>query len=289
MKILEAVIIAVVITILSAIIYFGRRKISDWWFGRKVKPKLKQALEIYEKEILPEYVTTKPKITPIQEKSEIPPGLAYGYIFIPKGQEELIWQTLIAYLPITSSLKTLRILFDQNLRESLFDVLSYQLGMKLGKEEIAVQFRDIALSKHAEDFETMERIYSDGKLTHIILWEASIRFRQTGGDISTSNMKEFSKLVRKISKIDANVVRIGKKKPSKYVKDIIKSGRGVVLLARGKNISNAVDVANQLKEKGYKLYTHKELGFSNPEIGTWHFEQEGRMKSLMRVWLKKKS
>lgn len=289
LRIFEGIIIAVAITILGAIAYFGRRKISNWWFGRKIKPKLKQALEIYEKEILPEYVTIKPKITPIQEKSEIPPGLPYGYIFVPKGQEELIWQTLIAYLPVSSSLRTLRILFDQNLRESLFDVLSYQLGMKLGKEEIAVQFRDIALSKHTEDFETMERIYSDGKLTHIILWEASIRFRQTGGDISTSHMKEFSKLVRKISKIDAIVVRIGKMEPSKYVERIIKLSRGVVLLARGKNISNAVDVANQLREKGYKLYPQKELGFSNPEIGTWHFEQEGRKKSLMRIWLKKKS
>ncbi len=78
-------------------------------------------------------------------------------------------------------------------------------------------------------------------------------------------------------------------KPSKYVEDIMKLGRGVVLLARGNFIANAVYVTNQLREKGYELYTGEELGFPNPEIGTWYFEQQEIEKSLLRVWLKIKS
>jgi len=288
-KIFEAVIVAVIIAILAAIAYFSRRKISNWWFGRKVKPKLKRALDIYEKEILPEYVTTKPKITPIEEKSQIPPSLPYGYIFVPKGQEELIWEALIAYLPTSSSLRRIRILFDKGLRESLFDVLSYQLGLKLGREEIAVKFRDIALDTHEEDFEAMERIYSDGKLTNIILWEAGIRFRKTKGKISVSDTREFSRLVRKIAQIDAVVIRVGAATIAQYVDEIIKIGRGAILLARGKYISKAVDISNQLVGKNYELYTREDLGFTNPEIGTWYFETTKNEVSLMRVWLRKKN
>lgn len=279
--------VTIFLIFLATTYYFSRKKISNWWFGRKVKPKVKQALEIYEKEILPEYVTTKPKITPIEEKSQIPTDLPFGYIFVPKGQEELMWKTLIAYLPVTSSLRRIRILFDKNLRESLFDVLSYQLGLKMGKEEIAVKIRDIALDRHEEDFETMERVYSDGKLTTIILWEASLRFKRSQGKISTSDVKEFSRLVRKIAKIDAVVIRIGEMGVPQYVDKIIEVGRGVVLLARGRFIQKAVDISNELIKKGYELYPPQELGFTNPEIGTWLFEISMHAVSFMRVWLKK--
>lgn len=286
--IIVQIIIFIIVAILSAISYISRRRISNWWFGRKIEPKFKKAYDIYEKEILPEYVDTKPKIEIIEEKSQMPTSLPFGYIFIPKGQEELIWQALIAYLPVSSSLKRIRVLFDKDLRESLFDLLSYQLGMKLGKEEIAVNFRDLSLEKHKEDYEAVEKIYNDGKLTTIILWEASLRFRKTRGNITANDVEEFSKLVRKISKIDAMVVRIGDLNPDTYVNDIIKSNRNAILLARGTYVSKAVDVASQLMNKGYELFTQQELEFCNPEIGTWHFEKQNRTVSFIRIWLKKK-
>jgi len=135
----------------------------------------------------------------------------------------------------------------------------------------------------------MEKIYNDGKLTTIILWEASLRFRKTRGNITTSDIEEFSKLVRKIAKIDATVIRIGEGEPQVYVEEIVKTNRNVVLLARGTYISKAVDVTCQLIEKGYELFTQKELGFGNPEIGTWYFEQQDKTVSFMRIWLRKKS
>lgn len=200
---------ALILALLGAIAYSSRKRISNWWFGRKVNPKIKQAIAIYQKEILPEFETAKLKVEIVEEKSEMPSTLPFGYLFIPKGQEELIWNTLIACLPITCSLKNVRVLFDQSLRESLFDVLSYQLGLKLGKQEVAVAFRDSSLSRHRDDYEAMEKIYSDGKLTTIVLMEASIRFKRTGGNITVSDVDEFSKLVRKIAEIDAMVVRVG--------------------------------------------------------------------------------
>lgn len=283
------IILAIIVGIIVSVGLFWRKKIRTWRFSRRITPKLDKALSVYEKEIIPEYVTTKPKMKIVQKKEEIPPDLPFGYIFVPEGQEELIWHTLIAYLPVSSSLRRIRILFDKDLRESLFDVLSYQLGLKLGKEEVAVKFRDIALERHEEDFGVMERIYSDGKLTYIILSEASLRFRRTKGKISVSDVKEFSRLVRKIAQIDAVVVRVGEKKKSRYVDKIIQTGRGAVLLARGKYICKAVDISNQLVGENYELYNLEELGFSNPEIGTWYFETTKNEVSLMRIWLKKKS
>jgi DNA-binding protein len=283
------IVVVIILAVLTATFYFSRRRISNWWFGRKINPKIKQACDAYQKDILPEYETVRPKIEIVEEKSEMPSSIPFGYIFIPKGQEELIWDTLIAYMPINCSLKRVRVLFDQNLRESLFDVLSYQLGMKLGKDEIAVAFRDSSLVKHRDDYEAMERIYSDGKLTTIVLLEASIRFRRTGGMVTTSDVYEFSGLVRKISKIDAIVTRVGKQSHTYYSEQISGSGRNVILLARGQNISKAVYVANDLQRKGYALYSYDELEFPNPEIGTWHFEGEKKGEvSFMRIWLKSK-
>lgn len=288
-EIIYPIIVAIIIATLTGIFYFSRRRISNWWFGRKINPKIKQACDTYQKQILPEYVTVKPKIEIVEEKSKMPGHIPFGWLFIPKGQEELIWDTLIGYLPINCSLKRIRVLFDQSLRESLFDVLSYQLGMKLDKDEIAIAFRDASLAKHKDDYEAMERIYSDGKLTTIILLEASIRFKKTGGNITTSDVDEFSKLVRKIALIDAIVVRIGDKDPRYYCEEILKAGRNVILLARGMNMGRAVEVQDKLIEKGYELYSPEELEFPNPEIGTWHFEGEKKgEKPFMRIWLKLK-
>jgi DNA-binding protein len=288
-QIIYPIIVAIAIATLSGIFYFSRGRISNWWFGRKISPKIKLACETYQKQILPEYDTTKPKIEIVEEKSKMPSRIPFGWLFIPKGQEELIWDTLIAYLPINCSLKRIRALFDQSLRESLFDVLSYQLGMKLDKDEIAVAFRDESLAKHKDDYEAMEKIYSDGKLTTIVLLEASVRFKKTGGNITTSDVDEFSRLVRKIAQIDAMVIRVGKGNPTNYCEEILKAGRNVILLARGMNIIHAVEIQDKLAEKGYELYSHEELEFPNPEIGTWHFEGEKKgEKPFMRIWLKLK-
>jgi len=281
--------VVVSLLLLGAVYYFARRRISNWLFGRKVKPNLKEAIDIYEKEILPEFVTGKPKITPIEEKGRIPPGLPYGYIFVPKGQEELIWETLITHLPASSSLRRIKVLFDKDLRESLFDVLSYQLGLKLGREEVAVKIRDIALERHEDDFEIMEKLYSDGKLTNIILWEAGYRFQKSQGQISTSNVKEFSTLVRKLAQIEATVIRVGEMRISRYIDMILEIGGGIVLLARGQYTAKALEITAQLFEKGYELYTLEELGFANPEIGRWTFKVKKGEVAYVRVWLKRKN
>jgi len=280
------IILAVIVTILASIAVFWRNRIRKWRFSRRVKPKLDKALSVYENEIIPEYVTTKPKIKVIQKTEEIPEDQPFGYIFVPEGEEELIWKTLIAFLPISSSLRRIKILFDENLRGSLFDLLSYELGMKMGKETLAVKFRDNAIKRYKEDFQAMEKVYEDRKLTLIILSEASFRYRQSNGHITSSEVEEFSTLVRKIAQIDAVVVRVGQKPASMYLKKILASKRGVVLLARGNNIVRAIEISEKLQEKGFTEIPKKELGLPNPETGIWYFEypDPGEVP-FMRIWL----
>ena len=286
---LPHIITSIVIAILLAIIYYCRDTLKKWLFKRKVNPLLKKALSTYEEKVLPEYVEEKPKLKVVLKKEELPTEYPFGYIFIMPGQEELLWDILVTVVPISSSLKSIRILFDENLRKSLFDHLSYKLGLELGKEDIAVKFRDQAMALRPNDYETIEKLYNGGKLTAIILCEASIRLRGTKGKPSISDVKEFSKLVRKIAEIDAVVVRVGEGTVDAYVEECLKKESGIVLLARGKYISKTVDITNRLLTSGFKMFTKKELGFPNPEIGTWEFVQPTTKEkvSFMRIWLKR--
>lgn len=289
-KILEElfweIITGIILTISGAAFFFGRHKIRKWLFKRKVSPKFTEALSVYETEILPEFVETKPKIIVAKRKEELPDALPFGYIFVPEGEEELIWGTLIASIPVSASLRRIKILFDESLRKSMFDFLSYQLGLKLDKEEIAVWFRDNALRERLEDFQAMEKIYNDGKLTYVILAEASIRMQKRRGQPSVSDVKEFSTLVRKIAKIDASILRIGERNTSHYVEKALEKGKGVILLARGFYLETAVKVSEALRQRGFKNFTQDELGFQNPEMGTWLYA-DGAQKPFMRIWLKK--
>ena len=95
--------------------------------------------------------------------------------------------------------------------------------------------------------------------------------------------------MRKIGSIDAMVIRIGGRNVKNNAEEIVKTGRNVVLLARGKYITTAVEISNQLCERGYELFSQTELEFCNPEIGTWHFEKDNRTVSLMRIWLKEEA
>jgi len=291
-KILEElfweIITGIILTISGAAFFFGRHKIRRWLFARKVTPKATQALSVYEKEVLPEFVETKPKIKVVKRKEELPDDLPFGYIFVPEGEEELIWSTLIAYIPVSASLRRIRVLFDENLRKSMFDFLSYQLGLKLDKDEIAVRFRDNALRERSEDFQAMEKMYNDGKLTYIILAEASIRMQRTRQQPSVSDVEEFSTLVRKIAEIDAAILRIGWKKTSHYVDKALEKKRGAILLARGVYVKTAIKVSEALGQRGFKNFTQDELGFQNPENGTW-FYKDGGQKPFMRIWLKKEN
>lgn len=280
----------VLFILLAAIYIFGRNRIKKYWFKRKVKPKFDRSIRTYEEEIVPEFVESRPDIKVLGEKEKIPDDLPFGYIFVPPGEEELIWRTLIAYIPVSSSMRRIRILFDEDLRKAMFDLLSYELGLKLHMEDLAVTFRDNALRNYREDFGVMEKIYTDGKLTTVILMEASERFGRTQGHITSSDVTEFSVLVRKIAEIDAKVVRIGMRySVEKIVEEILKMERGVVLLARGRHIKKAISVSNRLKEEGYEGIPHEELGLPNPEEGTWHFEHpEPNEVPFMRIWLRKK-
>jgi hypothetical protein len=242
-------------------------------------------VSIYEKEVLPDYVETKPKIIVAQKAQEIPDDLPFGYIFVPEGQEELVWNTLIAYIPICCSLRKIKLLFDENLRKSLFDLLSYELGLKLKQETLAVSYRDHGLKTYKEDYKVMESLYQDKKLTIVILLEASTRLRRSGGHISASDVEEFSTLVRKIAKVDAIVVRVGRNLVK--AEEIMASKRGVVLLARGKNIEKAIKLSNDLEANGYVKIPEAELGLPNPEEGMWYFTYpKVNEVPFMRVWLK---
>lgn len=283
-----AIITGIILMILGAVFFFGRHKIRKWLFRRKVTPKTTEALSVYEKEILPEFVESKLKIIVAKRKEELPAELPFGYIFVPEGEEELIWRTLIAYIPVSASLRRIKILFDESLRKSIFDFLSYQLGLKLGKEEIALSFRDNALRERSEDFQAVEKLYSDGKLTYVILAEASIRMQGTMQQPSVSDIEEFSTLVRKIAEIDATILRIGKWSSSYYVEKALEKKRGVILLARGFYLKTAVEVAEGLRQRGFKNFTQDEIGFQNPEIGIWFFA-DGAKVPFMRIWLKKEN
>jgi len=287
---LPQITIAITIAIILGILYYCRDQIRKLLFSHRVKPFIKQALSTYEEKVLPEYVEAKPKVKVVLKKEDMPTEHPFGYIFIPAGQEELLWDILVTVVPISSSLKSIRVLFDENLRKSLFDLLSYRLGLELGKEDIAVKFRDQAIALRPDDYETMEKLYEGGKLTAIILLEASIRLRKTRGKPSVSDVKEFSTLVRKIAEIDAVVVRVGDKPVQAYVEESLEKKAGIILLARGAYISKAVDIANQLSEKGFEMFSEKELGFPNPETGTWEFIEPKKKEkvSFMRIWLKRK-
>lgn len=288
---LPQIIIAIAIAIILAIIYYCRDQIRKWAFAQRVKPLVKQVLSTYEEKVLPEYIEAKPKLKVVLKKEDIPTEHPFGYIFIRVGQEELLWDILLTVVPISSSLKSIRVLFDENLRKSLFDLLSYRLGLELGQEDIAVKFRDQAMALRPEDYEKMEKLYGGGKLTAIILLEASIRLRKTKGKPSISDVKEFSTLVRKIAEIDAVVVRVGDKPNQAYVDEALEKKCGIILLARGGYICKAVDIANLLRTKGFQMFSEKELGFPNPEIGTWQFAQPAKKEvvSFMRIWLKRTS
>ena len=279
------IIFLVLFTVVGGVYLFGRNKIRRFLFLKKIAPKLQEVMSVYEKEVLPDYVETKPKIIVAQKTDEIPDDLPFGYIFVPEGQEELVWSTLIAYIPICCSLRKIKLLFDESLRRSLFDLLSYELGLKLNQENLAVAYRDHGLKTHKEDYKVMESLYQDKKLTIVILLEASIRLRKSGEHISANDVEEFSTLVRKIAQIDAVVVRIGKS-PVK-VEEIVASGRGVVFLARGKNIEKAIRLSNRLEANGYVKVSEAELGLPNPEQGIWYFTYP-KVKEVpfMRVWLK---
>ena len=152
-----------IVLIIGAIYFFGWNKIRRWWFKRKIRPSFDKSISRYE-EILPDFVEEKPKIKVIDKDDKIPEDIPFGYIFIPEGEEELIWSTLITYIPVSSSMKGIRILFDENLRKALFDLLSYKLGLKLNMENLAVDFRDNALRKYREDFELIEKMADLAKL-----------------------------------------------------------------------------------------------------------------------------
>ena len=288
---LPQIIIAVIIAVVLGFLYYCRDLIKKTLFAHRVKPLLKKAVSTYEEKVLPEYVETKPKLKVVLKKEELPSEHPFGYIFIAPGEEELLWDILLAVVPISSSLKSIRILFDENLRKSLFDLLSYRLGLELGKEDIAVKFRDQAMALRPNDYEIIEKLYGGGKLTAIILMEASIRLQKTKGKPSASDVKEFSTLVRKIAEIDAEVIRVGERYVQTYVEEALQKKSGVILLARGDYISKAVEVATTLCTKGFQMFSEKELGFPNPEIGTWEFIEPKKKKtvSFMRIWLKRTS
>lgn len=272
--------------ILGAIYFFGWNTIRKWWFKRKIVPSFDKSISLYEREILPEFVEEKPKIKVIDENDDIPEDIPFGYIFVPEGEEELIWNTLIMYIPVSSSLKGIKILFDENLRKALFDLLSYKLGLKLNMQNLAVGFRDNALRKYREDFKVIEKIYDDGKLTTVILMEASERFRRRKGEISTSDVEEFSILVRIISEMDVKVIRVGHLDVSKDVDETFEAGRDIVLLARGRHTEKAIFISELLKEKGYELIPEEDLKLKNPHPGIWRFV-DGKEVPFYRVWLRK--
>ena len=91
--------------------------------------------------------------------------------------------------------------------------------------------------------------------------------------------------MRKIAQIDAVVIRVGRKPV--LIEEILASKRGVVLLARGKNIERAIKISDRLQANGYVKIPEADLGLSNPEEGIWHFlyPKVGEVP-FMRIWLR---
>lgn len=280
------IIFLILFAIIGSVYLFGRDRVRRYLFRRKIAPKVQEIVSVYEKEVLPDYVETKPKIIVAEKTQEIPTDLPFGYVFVPEGQEELVWNTLIAYIPICCSLRKIKLLFDETLRKSLFDLLSYELGLKMGKENFAVAYRDHGLKEYEQDYKVMESLYKDKKLTVVILLEASIRLRKTKGHVTASDVEEFSTLVRKIAQVDAIVIRVGGKNPIR-VEEIVANGRGVVFLARGKNIKRVKQLSSELEANGFVKVPEEELGLPNPEEGIWYFTYpKVNQVPFMRVWLK---
>lgn len=287
-SVMTKIIIGVAIAVILALIYFFRDRIKKWFFARKIKPVYDSIMSAYEEKVLPGYIDEKPKIKVQLRKEDLPSEPVFGYIFVPAEDIERGINMLLTCVPVSSSLRGIRLLFDEKLRKSLFNYLSYKLCIETGRPEVAVRFRDKALKDCTKEYETIEKLYGEGKLTLIILNEAVIRYRKSKGKPSTSDVKEFSRLVRKLVEIDVKVIRIGDNPTRYYVKKAIEGKRGTVLLARGHYINKAVEVADILREKGFELYKSDELGFSNPEIGTWHFiHPEEHDVPLQRIWLKR--
>ena len=247
-------------------------------------------METFEKKVLPEYVETRPKLIVQLKKEDLPEEPPFGYIFVPPQDAETAIRFLVSYVPLNSSLRIIRALFDEKMRHALFDYLSYKLGMEINRPEIAIKFRDKALKEYPEEYKTIEKLDSEEKLTGIILEEAFIRIKKCRGKPSTSDIEEFSLLVKKIAEMDIAVMRIGESSPQVYAKQILQKECSVVLLARGLYISTAIEVANILIEEGYEYFSSDELGFQNPELGVWHFYYPPPEHDvpLIRIWLKKK-
>jgi hypothetical protein len=287
--IIHGIIIAVTGSIVLALIYFCRNRIEKWhWKRYKIKPVYEPMMSTYEKKVLPDYVEVKPGIKVQLKKEDLPAEPSFGYVFVPGKDAERAIDILLACIPVSSSLRSIRVLFDEKLRRSLFDYLSYRLALEIGKEDRAVAFRDKALREYPKEYEIIERLYEEGKLTGILFNEAIIRFRRANGKPSTSDMQEFSRLVKKLVEIDVMVIRIGEATAESYVEEVIEKKCGAVLLARGRYTEKALDVSSQLCEKSFELFSVEELGFSNPEIGTWHFVHPKEHDiPLMRIWLKR--
>jgi len=249
-------------------------------------------LDKFEKEVLPEYVETRPKLlVQLKEEDDLKEEPPFGYICIPAEEPEKVIKVLLTYIPVNSSLRIIRTLFEKKMNNALFDYLSYKLAIKTGHPEIAVKFRDKALEEYPQEYKTIEKLDRDGKLTSVVLEEAFLRIRKCHGEPSTSDIEEFSLLVKKIAEMDISVVRIGETSPQTYVKQILQKKGSVVLLARGLYVTKAIEIANRLLEEGYEYYSSEELGFHNPELGVWHFYHPPPEHDvpLIRIWLKKEN
>jgi len=271
-------------------LYYFRDSLKKWFYQRKIKPTYDRVMDTFEEKVLPGYVETRPKLMVQLRKEDLPKESPFGYILVPPEDAEKVMPFLVSYVPLNSSLRIIRTLFEEKMRLALFDYLSYKLGIKINCPEIAVKFRDRALRDYPEEYKTIEKLDSDEKLTGIILEEAFMRIKKCHGQPSTSDVEEFSLLVKKIAEIDIAVVRIGDLSSQSYVKKILEMEKSVVLLARGLYVNKAIEVASRLLEKDYEYFSSEELGLQNPELGIWHFRHPPPEHDvpLIRIWLKRK-
>src|SRR4030042_6273105 len=294
---LNEIIIGVIIVILTGLLYYFKDSIKKRLFLRKVGKIFDPLIKNYYEKIMTEDEQEKPILVAltgevdISSKEEIP----FGYIFVPMENEELIKPILISNIPISSSFKTVRILFDESLRKNLFRFLSYRLALESDETELASRIRDLSLRQESQskDFEIIEKIYNEGKLNGIVLNEAKIRLKQTNNIPTISDVKEFSRFVRKTSEFDVKLIRIGRLANSSAYASIEScktEKKGIVLLARGENVEKAIKISEDLNGIDTKMgisyiqYPSEELGFNNPETGTWYFK--GNEVPFIRIWLK---
>jgi len=275
------IITAIILAILGFLAAFFRQAIRFWWLKRKIQPKLNAIVESYRKEI-GAYVETTPQLIVTTHKPSID---TYGIIFVTPEEISAVEQQFILSIPISCSLRQIRLLLDTNLKRALFDFLSWRLAVVHRREDLASKIYDHATKAYPDDFDAIHRLHAEEKLANIVLQEALRRLRKYSDlrQISPADVREFSDIFREWAKRDfALIIIAAETETVEYVElamnELVKHLE-IVLLTRGQSISKLVDIANGCKRRDSRLVDYKK------ETDSWYYPATDHTVSSMRIWI----